>query len=613
METMIPKVIHYCWFGGKPLPPLGEKCIASWRKYLPGYDIREWNETNFDVNAIPYTRQAYAEGKYAFVSDYARFWILYHEGGLYFDTDVEIIRPIDDIVQSGPFMGMETDGADGILPTVAPGLGLGARPAMPLYRRFLDLYESLTFDSQRPATVVDYATDLLRREGLIACRGNQHVAGVNIYASTYFNPRDITTKRFHITSETRSIHHYAASWADKDWRWHAKKYLRRLVPESLLRWYHDRKVSATGLSQQVLFVGIDYRHPNGGMAMVINSYAGLFHPFKFVALSAGDSMLLLKLWRALRGYALLFFRLLADRHIRIVHVHSASGMSFWRKSLAIRMAHTLGKRVVFHCHGGGFSDFRASAAPRVDAVIRQCDAIIALSPQWQSYFQEAFPDKPVVVVNNPIPLPQVIPADDDGRVHFLFLGRICRNKGIYDLVDVIAAHQDELRGKMILHVGGNDETEQLRRKVTDSHIADIVSIEGWVAGERKTQLLNRADVLILPSYIEALPISILEAESYGKAVIATPVGGIPSIVTDGVNGILVSPGDKEQLFTAISTLISQPALRQQMGAAGKAVSADHLPDHVARQLCELYRQLLPSDALRQTAGEPDTTNSEPPC
>ena len=104
---MIPKIIHYCWFGRNPLPESAKKCIDSWRKFLPDYEIKEWNEDNFDVNIIPYTQQAYEAKKYAFVSDYARFWILYHHGGVYFDTDVEVIRPMDDIIKKGPFMGRE--------------------------------------------------------------------------------------------------------------------------------------------------------------------------------------------------------------------------------------------------------------------------------------------------------------------------------------------------------------------------------------------------------------------------------------------------------------------------------------------------------------------------
>ena len=117
---MIPKIIHYCWFGRNPLPELAQKCIASWKKYLPDYEIKEWNEDNFDVNIIPYTAEAYAAKKYAFVSDYARFWILYKYGGIYFDTDVEVIRPIDDIIAKGNFMGCETDASGSDAASVAP-------------------------------------------------------------------------------------------------------------------------------------------------------------------------------------------------------------------------------------------------------------------------------------------------------------------------------------------------------------------------------------------------------------------------------------------------------------------------------------------------------------
>ncbi len=119
---MIPKVIHYCWFGRNPLPKSALKCIASWRKYFPNYEIKEWNEDNFDVNIIPYTQEAYSVGKYAFVSDYARFKILYENGGLYFDTDVEVIRPMDDIIERGAFMGVEVEcTAVDTTPLVAPG------------------------------------------------------------------------------------------------------------------------------------------------------------------------------------------------------------------------------------------------------------------------------------------------------------------------------------------------------------------------------------------------------------------------------------------------------------------------------------------------------------
>lgn len=213
---MIPKVIHYCWFGGNPLPPLAEKCIASWRKYLPDYEIKEWNEENFDVQAIAYTREAYEAGKYAFVSDYARFKILYEEGGLYFDTDVEVIRPLDDIVARGPFMGCELDASGATEPSVAPGLGLGVNPGLGLYRELLNLYAGMHFrqpdGTLNLRTVVRYTTELLCRHGLRDEPGIQQVAGIWVYPKEYFCPIVQEGHRLILTENTRSIHHYAGSW-----------------------------------------------------------------------------------------------------------------------------------------------------------------------------------------------------------------------------------------------------------------------------------------------------------------------------------------------------------------------------------------------------------------
>lgn len=213
---MIPKVIHYCWFGRNPLPPLAVKCIGSWRKYCPDYEIKEWNEDNFDVNAIPYTREAYEAKKYAFVSDYARFKILYEHGGLYFDTDVEVIRPLDDIIARGPFMGCERDTLGATAPAVAPGLGLGVNSGLGLYRELLDLYATLHFrypdGSLNFKTVVQYTTELLCEHGLRNTADIQQVAGVWVYPKEYFCPIDYNTKECRITERTYSIHHYAESW-----------------------------------------------------------------------------------------------------------------------------------------------------------------------------------------------------------------------------------------------------------------------------------------------------------------------------------------------------------------------------------------------------------------
>lgn len=217
---MIPKVIHYCWFGRNPLPTDAKKCIESWRKYMPDYEIKEWNEDNFDVNSIPYTQEAYKAKKYAFVSDYARFWILYNYGGVYFDTDVQVIKSMDDIISKGPFMGCEIDAKSDLeVPKVNPGLGLAVNPGLGLFKEMLELYSTLHFinldGSYNKKTIVAYTTEMLFKYGLKPISGIQECAGVFIYPTEYFCPLSFETKKLNITNNTRSIHLFSASWVSK--------------------------------------------------------------------------------------------------------------------------------------------------------------------------------------------------------------------------------------------------------------------------------------------------------------------------------------------------------------------------------------------------------------
>lgn len=216
MTNSIPKVIHYCWFGRNPLPESAKKCIASWRKFLPDYEIKEWNEDNYDVNKIAYTAEAYAMKKYAFVSDYARFDILYQYGGLYFDTDVEVIKPFDDIVAKGPFMGCEIDPKGSVGIAVAPGLGLGVNPGLGLYKEILEYYANRHYyvdgEIVENVTVVTHTTRVLQKNGLQNIPGIQQVAGVTIYPMCYFNPFEDATGRLTITPETHSIHWFSKTW-----------------------------------------------------------------------------------------------------------------------------------------------------------------------------------------------------------------------------------------------------------------------------------------------------------------------------------------------------------------------------------------------------------------
>ncbi len=345
------------------------------------------------------------------------------------------------------------------------------------------------------------------------------------------------------------------------------------------------------LSPHVLTIGIDYRCPRGGVAQVESVYKELFRPYKFIPTVVASKSKLRKACVAVAAVARFVWRLTTDREIRIVHVHGSTGASFWRKSIFIYVAKAYGKKVVYHVHGGHFKVFAAAHPARVRRTLRRCDVIVALSEGWKEYFSSVLHCERVVVVKNIIAAPVRCPHKS-AVFTLLFLGRLGQNKGIYDLLAVLREHHAAYRGSVRLLFGGDGEVEQCCKYIKDYGLDDIAQYVGWVVGQEKIDLLNSADAYVLPSYSEGLPISILEAMSYGLPIIATPVGGIPEIVHEGDNGVLVTPGDQRALAAAIDTLRGDATRRYAMGERAAAIAQAHLPAAVATQLNELYATLM---------------------
>lgn len=221
---MIPKTIHYCWFGGNPLPELALRCIKSWKKYCPDFEIVQWNEESFDISAAPlYVRQAYEAKKWAFVSDYARLRIVYENGGLYFDTDVELIRSPEQLLGYSAWFGFEEERQ------VATGLGFGAEKGAPILAEMLADYQNIPFvleDGSFDMTPCPTRnTAALVRAGLICDNTQQLLPGnVAVFPKDWFCPLDYLTGRLHKSKNTVSIHRYAASWyTEKEKAWYARK------------------------------------------------------------------------------------------------------------------------------------------------------------------------------------------------------------------------------------------------------------------------------------------------------------------------------------------------------------------------------------------------------
>lgn len=216
---MIPKVIHYCWFGGAPKPESVCRCIDSWRKHCPDFEIREWNEQNIDYTSNKYTRQAYEAKSWGFVPDYLRLWIIHEYGGIYMDTDVQVIKDLTPLLDQKGFAGFEI----GTERFVAFGLGFGAEAGNSIIKEHMMMYDHLEFlkadGSYNKVPSPVYSTELLVKHGLD--RGNkgiQKLGDFTVYPEEFFCPKSYSTGLTRKTKNTYSIHHYDASWYTEEER-----------------------------------------------------------------------------------------------------------------------------------------------------------------------------------------------------------------------------------------------------------------------------------------------------------------------------------------------------------------------------------------------------------
>jgi len=206
---MIPKIIHYIWFGGNPLPDDALRCIESWKKYCPDYEVKEWNETNFDINCCPYVKEAYEAKKWAFVSDYTRLFVLVNYGGIYMDTDVELVKPLDSFLDLHAFSGFESE-------TAVPTGIMACEKGTPFFLNLLDEYKDLHFIDKNGdfdlTTNVTRITNQAVKSGLILNNTKQTIDGFTLFPKDFFCPLSSVTGVLERTENTHAIHWFAGSW-----------------------------------------------------------------------------------------------------------------------------------------------------------------------------------------------------------------------------------------------------------------------------------------------------------------------------------------------------------------------------------------------------------------
>jgi glycosyltransferase involved in cell wall biosynthesis len=395
---------------------------------------------------------------------------------------------------------------------------------------------------------------------------------------------------------------------------------------------------------QVLMVGTDM-NSKGGVSSVISLYrdAGLFNHVQFIpSYRDGSKSQIIAHYLGFLGRYI--GTLLTRPSIKLVHVHTSSYGSFTRKSLVILLARLFGKKVIIHMHGAGFAVFyQKMPAPLKWAtrnILRCSDVLIALSRQWQNDLYEICQHPDIRVLYNPTVLknpsfiehlPEIaehpptlaLPRQGGGDfessktenqfeasivknkgvkigkdqpdletaplVHFLFMGRLGQRKGVYDIIESVSRVKAD---NVQIHLYGDGEIDEIKRRILAAGVSHKVMVHGWIEGSQKDSTFRQASVLLLPSYHEGLPISVLEALAYGLPVLATDVGGIAEAVEDGVNGYLIAPGACDMLANRIDQLAVSPDTRLEMGKSGYRMAAEKfdLPV-IMRKLEGLYAEL----------------------
>ncbi|WP_223149317.1 glycosyltransferase family 4 protein [Pseudoduganella aquatica] len=359
--------------------------------------------------------------------------------------------------------------------------------------------------------------------------------------------------------------------------------------------------TASSRRRRILMVGTGLQ-AHGGITAVIRSYleVGLFEQWGVRYVSTYEGKGKLTQLRTIASALCRITGLLAARRVDVVHVHSASRGSFWRKSLVAALAFVFRVPYVFHLHSGEFPDFYAHgcgplARAWVRLVLRRAARVVVVAPRWRADVLRIEPAARVAVVGNPVRVPPLLaplrPERADGAATVLFLGRLHEKKGIFDLVRAMPAVLSVLPATTFVFAG-DGETEAIRALATEQGVAHALRLPGWVDGAAKQQHLEQADLFVLPTYFEALGVALLEAMACGVPVIATPVGGIPDFIDDGVEALLVPPGPGTALAAAIVAALQDRALRSRLREQAFArVAREYAFDAVLGQLRAIYAEL----------------------
>lgn len=359
----------------------------------------------------------------------------------------------------------------------------------------------------------------------------------------------------------------------------------------------------TGTRPRVLSVGPD---PEGRGGMVAVTHLMIRHCTEVADLTVvrthvdGSAARRVATWVAGTAKVL---RRLARREVDVLHLHVSRRGSILRKVTLVPAARLFRVPLVLHCHAGQFSDeFRAMPRPLrglVAAAFRQADLLLVLGARWRSDYVEliGIPPERVVVVTNPVEAPAELPARPASPVRLAYLGRYQEGKGTYDLLRAVATLPPQVRAACRLSMAGDGDVATARALVRELALEDAVEVAGWLGPAERDAALAAASVFVLPSYHEGLPMAMLEAMAWGLVPVVSPVGGIPEIVTNDANGLIVTPGDVPGIAAALERVVTDQQVRSRLSAAARRTAAEHGIEPFVESLARAWRSTARREAV----------------
>lgn len=338
---------------------------------------------------------------------------------------------------------------------------------------------------------------------------------------------------------------------------------------------------------KVLFIGPDIRLP-GGIASVLRTYSNMIEPFHHLAVNSRRGKVVGYLSLAFLLAKLPFHRFSGQQ---IVHVHYASGKSWRRESLIASWARFCGFKTVMHCHSGLFPDYAAEHISEVHKILGRCDINVVLSPKWSKIFETKLKIDGTRPINNVIYPSGVthIASSQNRPACFTFIGDIIDRKGIFDLIDATDLLDDD-NWKLV--ICGRGDIARLGKRISESPNKDKIEFRGVITSAERDTLLAQTDAIVLPSYFEGVPMVVLEGMSAGTGVIVSDVGAVSDMITDRLNGFIVTPGDREGLVKAMKKYIDNRNLVTEHAAVSAKRIEAYYPDAVRQCLIDLYGDIL---------------------